>query len=89
MIVEQILEAFEATDWPEPSSREIGLRHCLKRLPPLSRQLIERHYEKRESCISIARDTNRSVDAIYQSLSRIRRQLANCIENHRQKVEVL
>ena len=88
-VVEQILEAFETTETSLPSLRERGLRHCREKLPEKSRQLLERHYDQRESCIAIAKETNRSVEAVYQSLSRIRRQLAGCIENYLKHFESL
>ena len=86
-VIERILNTFQARDSAAISLRERGLQHCRNKLPERSQQLLQRHYEKRESCIAIAKDTERSLEAVYQSLSRIRKQLAGCIENYVKQFE--
>ncbi|MGY8686916.1 MAG: sigma factor-like helix-turn-helix DNA-binding protein [Verrucomicrobiales bacterium] len=63
------------------------MRHCLKKLPEKSHELLVQHYEQRMSGEQIARATDRKVDAIYKQLSRTRQQLALCIEHYRKHFE--
>ena len=86
-VVEHLLETFASSETSIPSLRERGLRHCRAKLPEKSRLLLDRHYEHGEACASIAKDCKRSVDAVYQTLSRIRRQLGACIETYVKQIE--
>lgn len=85
-IIERIREAFDENEGEVPVY-ERGLRHCLDQLPARARSLLERHYEKRESGRVIAKALGKSEAAIFKNLSRIRQQLAKCLEQYRQQYE--
>jgi len=61
------------------TDRTHALRACLERLPRESRRLIAFRYEDQLACRDIAHRLGRSVEAVYQQLSRLRSQLARCI----------
>lgn len=65
---------------PEMNQRMEQLHHCLDKLPPLQRQVVQQYYFQRQNIETIARQTGRSVEAIYKSLQRIRALLRRCIE---------
>ena len=73
-------EAGEAGEgWEE---RRQALSACLGKLRPKDRELIERRYAPGENGKSVAEDLGRPINAVYQSLGRIRRVLLECV--HRQ-----
>lgn len=76
--IEKIVEAYGATE-DSGGERAEALRECVRRLPDKSRQIIELRYEDCLSGRQLARKLGRSVDAVYQTLSRIRRGLEDCI----------
>ncbi|MFN0129862.1 MAG: sigma-70 family RNA polymerase sigma factor [Verrucomicrobiales bacterium] len=82
-VVEAIRDAYDATD-DRPGAREEALRLCVQRLPERSRQLLTLRYGDGLKCGLIARRLGQSVDAVYQSLSRLRTALEACI---RQRLE--
>ena len=55
------------------------LRACLERLPAAHRRIIEGYYLHERPAEALARDAGRTVDAIYKTLQRARRALAECI----------
>ncbi len=55
------------------------LKRCLERLRPRDRELVQRRYRDGEQVASIAQSLARSIDAIGMRLTRIRRQLAECV----------
>lgn len=57
-----------------------SLRPCLQRLSPEHRQLITHRYFKAMSLDSIAAEAGRTTGAIKVALLRIRRQLADCMQ---------
>jgi RNA polymerase sigma-70 factor (ECF subfamily) len=76
--IQALLEEFDRTE--ETSSASVdALRECLERLPAHSRRLLEWRYEQNLACEQIAGKTQRSLDAVYQTLSRIRAKLEECI----------
>lgn len=76
--IRAVLDAFEQTE--EVASRKAeALRDCLKQLPDKSRQLLELRYEQNLKNDEIARRYRSTLDAIYQTLSRIRQKLEECI----------
>lgn len=77
-IIQAVLDEFERTEESAPAKLD-ALRECLRQLPPKSRHLLEMRYERNLACDEIARQTRRSVDAVYQALSRIRIKLEECI----------
>jgi RNA polymerase sigma-70 factor (ECF subfamily) len=76
--IQAILDEFDRTE--EIASRKMdALRECLKQLPARSRDLLNLRYERNLGCEQIARQTQRTLDAVYQTLSRIRTRLEECI----------
>jgi RNA polymerase sigma-70 factor, ECF subfamily len=76
--IQAILDAFERTE-ESVSGRMSALRECLKSLPADSRALLELRYERNLDCEQIARQTSRTLAAVYQALSRIRTRLEECV----------
>ena len=74
LIAKDAAEAAE--DWEE---RRKALSNCLSKLRPRDRELIERRYAPGENGKSAAEDLGRPVNAVYQSLGRIRRTLLECV----------
>ncbi len=60
-------------------SRYEMLRACIAKLPQHHRQLIAYRYSSGHAIHDIAEQTQRSVDAVYRLLSRIRRTLQDCV----------
>lgn len=63
--------------------RLVALRGCLEKLPPPSRQLLEKRYAPGGSVKELAEADGRSVAALSQVLYRIREKLLDCIETAR------
>jgi len=57
------------------------LNECMNKLPENQRDLIDGYYFQQSDVESLAGQTKRTVEAIYKSLQRIRRQLRDCIES--------
>jgi RNA polymerase sigma-70 factor (ECF subfamily) len=57
-----------------------ALRFCLEKLPPQSRELIERHYFHGDSLNDLAHQKERTPGALRQALYAIRLKLRECIE---------
>lgn len=74
VIAQEAMESGE--DWEE---RRRALSICLGKLRPRDRELIERRYAPGENGKSVAEDLGRPVNAVYQSLGRIRRTLLECV----------
>ena len=56
------------------------LAHCVKKLPDGHRQIINLLYQEEKSCEQIAKRLDKSLDALYMALSRIRKRLKICVE---------
>jgi RNA polymerase sigma-70 factor, ECF subfamily len=56
-----------------------ALEQCIHRLPEHHRELIRHRYDTGNSVESIAQQANRSPDAVYRMLSRIRESLHECV----------
>ena len=65
---------------PEFDDRLTHLEHCLKKLPERQSYLVEGYYFQKSSVETIAQKAQRTVDAVYKALQRIRRQLRECVE---------
>ncbi len=76
--IQAVLDAYERTEC-DSIDRADALRQCLRLLPPKSRELLALRYEHNLPCAEIARRLAGSLEAIYQSLSRIRGRLEECI----------
>lgn len=69
----------------EFNDRLLHLDKCLEKLPDNQRELVEGYYFQRSSVESLAEQAQRTVDAVYKSLQRIRHQLRECIEHSSQE----
>ncbi len=62
-------------------NRREALAHCLGKLPPEDRQLVQLCYDEGTSSIkSTAKRMGRPVNTVYKALNRIRRVLHDCID---------
>ena len=79
---EQLIEQLASTDPSEGADAEarLALRHCLTRLTTPHRELLRLRYEGEMSIKTIAKQVNKSENAIKTGLLRIRRTLLRCIE---------
>jgi len=76
--IEAVAQGFARTE--SAARRELdALAECFKRLPESARSLLALRYEGDLSAGEIARRTGRTLDAIYQALSRARAALEECI----------
>jgi RNA polymerase sigma-70 factor (ECF subfamily) len=57
-----------------------SLQECVEKLPPKQRELLRLRYDEEKSIDAIAQTLQRSIDAVYKGLSRIRQTLHNCID---------
>jgi len=62
------------------SGRVGALRDCLEEVPEPARRLLELRYFEGHGCVEVARRIGIGLDAVYQRLSRLHRQLRACIE---------
>lgn len=56
-----------------------ALQHCVEKLPRHHRELVVHRYRSQQSIESIAERVERSTDAVYRMLSRIRSSLHECV----------
>jgi RNA polymerase sigma-70 factor, ECF subfamily len=78
---DEILDQLEMDAGPEPSSdRSDALGRCLDQLPTEARELLRLRYDVGMTAVSIAQQQRRTVDAVYQTLSRLHRGLKTCVE---------
>ena len=66
---------------PQFEQRLRRLDHCLGKLPPHQRRIVDSYYFHRKSVESIAAESQRSVAAVYKLLQRIRALLRECLEH--------
>lgn len=71
------LTAAESSD--ATAAEEAALAACLAALPESSSRLIHRRYSERAAIETLCAETHQSPAALYQTLSRLRRALADCI----------
>ena len=64
----------------ELDERRIHLRECLRKLPENQRSVVEGYYFNDLSIEQLAGSLERSVEAIYKSLQRIRSTLMECVQ---------
>ena len=71
----------EWSDHPQPEGRRMdALRECLDSIPDQSRRLLHLRYFEGHSCDEVARLVGANLDAVYQRLSRLHRQLKQCVD---------
>lgn len=78
--MEAVLSAFERIA-SQTDERKDALHECLKLLPESARRLLTLKYEQHLDAEEIGRHVSKTADAVYQSLSRIRFKLADCVRN--------
>lgn len=61
------------------NARQEALDGCVQKLPVTQRELVEQHYARELSIEQLASKVEKSVDAVYKSLQRIRRTLFDCV----------
>lgn len=76
--IQAVLEAYERTEESAPL-RTSALRDCVGQLPEKSREIVALRYDDELPADQIARKTGQTVDAIYQTLARIRARLEDCV----------
>ena len=76
--MEAILAAFDRTE-KDASQRLDALRECVKHLDEKSRQLLSYRYRESMKPDKIATLLNRTREAVYKALARIRTKLEDCI----------
>jgi RNA polymerase sigma-70 factor (ECF subfamily) len=70
-------EAADGSEWLEERSQRLA--GCLSKLPPHHQELIRLRYAEGTAVETIAAEVNRTVDAVYRMLSRIRQSLYDCV----------
>lgn len=79
--LEALSAGFAADEAEAPwADREKALHHCLEQLPERSGRFIRERYHQNHSIETMAADAGLSLDALYQTLSRLRRQLRDCVQ---------
>ena len=86
--LERLAHALESTAPDQTTSaEEEALTGCLADLPLRSAALIQRRYYDHASIETLSRESGQSAAALYQTLSRLRRALAECIRERLQAGE--
>lgn len=57
-----------------------ALAECVQSLPPQHRRMVEWRYHEGKDGRFLAEQLNKSIEAVYMILSRLRRQLRDCVE---------
>lgn len=79
-MLERVAEtAAEQAEALQLDERREALTGCIEKLPPKDRDLLTRRFEQGASTESTAQAVNRSVDAIYKALAKIRQTLFDCV----------
>lgn len=76
--IEAVSRAFDSSE-ALAGGRAEALEACLDQLPEKSRRLLAMRYERSLKIEQIAREMEATVDAVYQTLSRLRIRLQECV----------
>ncbi len=82
--LEGLANALAAGAMADPMEEEEALARCLEGLPEHAARLVRRRYFEETSIESLGTETGQSPAALYQTLSRLRRRLADCIRQRLQ-----
>jgi RNA polymerase sigma-70 factor, ECF subfamily len=77
-VIQAISAAFDRSE-ALASGKAEALERCLEHLPEKSRRLLTMRYERSLKAEQIAEALQATVDSVYQSLSRLRASLQDCI----------
>jgi RNA polymerase sigma-70 factor (ECF subfamily) len=66
----------------DKTERVEALNHCLAKLSPNNREMIQLRYKQDKTVEDISADTGRSVHAIYKALNRTHVQLMRCVKTN-------
>lgn len=69
------------------ADEEAALTECIATLPEASARLVQRRYYEGTNIEALGAETGQSAAAIYQTLSRLRRALADCIRRRLRRAE--
>ncbi|MEO0415785.1 MAG: sigma factor-like helix-turn-helix DNA-binding protein, partial [Verrucomicrobiota bacterium] len=78
-VMEILADEAEPVDSDSQVQLVTALKHCLTKLPPRSRSMIEMLYEDEKKPAQIAEEINWEVNGVYVALSRARSQLKACV----------
>lgn len=73
----------------ELDERRIHLRECLRKLPSKQRATVDAYYFDDKSIEEISQSSQRTLDAVYKSLQRIRTDLMRCVNRRAEAMEAL
>jgi len=79
--VHELLDQDTAGEAAAAAGNIEALRQCLKKLRPQDLSLVRQRYHDSRPLAAIAESLEKSVDAVGMRLSRIRRQLSDCIQS--------
>ena len=79
-ILDETMDTDEPIDAEASLAQIVAMKECLEAVPENTRSLLIRRYQSGELAPALARQTDMSVVAIRQALSRVRRAVKNCIE---------
>ncbi|MCA9235943.1 MAG: sigma-70 family RNA polymerase sigma factor [Planctomycetales bacterium] len=79
-LLESLIEAYKKRESDYFTTRARLLEGCLDKLSKRDRQLVDLCYAPGQSKAAVAEKVNRSLDAVYQAISRIRKNLARCVK---------
>ena len=79
--VVNLLEIERMENADQLDARKYFLRECLKTLPSKNAELVHEYYFNESSVEELGKHFERSVEAVYKTLQRVRQALHACIEN--------
>ena len=79
-LLSQIAERAEVLS-DQTDARQRALTMCMERLRPRDRELIQMRYAAGQNGDRVAKQLGRPANSVYQSLSRIRRTLTECVQH--------
>ena len=81
-VIEAIGPAFEAAAEDDGVELRSAMAHCVEKLPPEARTVVEGRYGSDRSCEDLAAEIGRSVQGVYGMLKRLRQALSRCVQQN-------
>jgi RNA polymerase sigma-70 factor, ECF subfamily len=78
-VLELMEDHWKKMDVPGPANRMSALRHCLTKLTPQAKWLIELRYVRNLTFVRVAEELGQSKNTVYSMMVRIHRILGKCI----------